>query len=150
MGMARGNGHGARYMCMAAPAIETKIWLALRKRLEEFPTSVPIAWPGVAFTPTSKYVRVGFSIIPPERRLIKAGPHDRKGVFSLTPCGVLSTEGESLLELAGQLADHFPVDVPFCYMDACVCVIAEPHVVGGYQDKGFWNVPVTINWQCFA
>jgi len=137
---------------MATPKVETKIWLALKSRLRSFSwdVQVPFAYPGEAFTPEGLFIRADFTLNRPNRILLKSGPHRREGLLALVVCDVLSSAGEYSLNLAASLAEHFPVDTPFCYMDICVCVPSEPHVMGGYEDRGYWNVPVNIAWQCFA
>ena len=139
---------------MPQPTIETKIWKALESRLDQFvskyPRPIPFAKPGQIFTPSGLYVRVDLVINRPSRMLVSLGPHDRQGLLSLTVSTPLSATGDHALDLAGELAEHFPPDTPFCFMDTCVCVPAEPHVHGGFQDSGTFQVPVDIQWRCFA
>lgn len=136
---------------MAAPSVTTKIWLALKHRLLEFTPGTAFAFPGVSFTPSGRYVRVGFTLIEPERILVDSKkPHLRNGTLNLTVCDLLQADGEPMLEMAGALAEHFPIDTPFTYQDVCVSVRSAPHVLGGFQDDGHWQVPVNITWQCFA
>lgn len=133
-----------------AATTETKIWMALRRHLEAFTPRPAYAFPGVIFTPHGSYVRVDFAPIQPEQVTLSEKPHLRNGILSLVVVNPLSHSGEQSLNLAGLLARHFPALSSYQFEDICVRIRAEPHVMGGFEDRGNWQVPVNISWQCFA
>lgn len=133
-----------------AAFVETKIWMALKNRLLQITPLPAFAFPGEIFTPNGPYVRADFIINAPERVTVNERPHNRLGILALTTVHPLSASGEVMLNLAGSLAHHFPVDSVHTFQDVCVRIRAEPHVLGGFEDNGNWQIPVNITWQCFA
>lgn len=135
---------------MANPTTEVAIWLALKARVKSFATSpaLPVFWPGETAAPTGAHVEVMNIVAPPERVLLKAGPHDRRGTLQLMlkhPLAALQYEVTQ--ELAGKIAEHFPCDLMMRFGSACVRVIAAPEVHEGFRDEGWWVTPVRVRWQ---
>lgn len=139
------------------PGIETQIWLAIKARIESLPGSVggyPIAWPGEMYSPSNApYLRIGRASAAPNSEIIADGkPHTRLGSLIITLVYPVSDHQLTAVydELAGQIAKHFQDGTQMRYNQACVKVTSYPHVQPGYLDGGYWNVPVSIPWRCFA
>lgn len=118
-----------------------------------------IAWPAQAFEPPyfddslQPYIRVGSVTTSPVPVFIDAGrKHRRTGTLTLTLVHPLlkNTEVSLYREIAGKIAEHFAEGVNMLYNDVCVTVTAYPHVQAGYEDTGYWTIPVTIPWQTYA
>lgn len=146
------------------PGIETQIWLAIKGRIESLPAEIdsingtdgeyPIAWPGELFSPTNEpYLRIGRATAAPAAVFIDDGkPHDRNGSLIITLVYPLSEKRmyELYDEIASTIAAHFQDGTQMRYNRVCVKVSSYPHVQPGYEDNGYWSVPVSIPWRCFA
>lgn len=140
-----------------AATTETKIWLALKSRIETIPLAYQKAYAGEKFTPPSSggkllpYLRIGRVSANPSRLFIAdGGPYDRNGFIIITLVYPLSQDQSVYDQLAGQIAEHFRDDVKMPYQGICVSVPSYPHVVEGYEDNGYWSIPVRIPWRVFA
>lgn len=134
------------------PAIETQIWLALKSVIDSLGLSLPIAWPAQKFTAvTSGYIRVAHVSAAPNPELIANGKkHTRRGYLMITLVMPMQYDTSVFTEQAGQIANHFKEGANVRYNDVCVTITSAPHVVDGYEDGGYWNVPVRIPWRTFA
>lgn len=141
------------------PTTEVKIWLALRARIESIPLSFAKAWPAETFTPPhsgsqlSPYIRIGTVTVDPLPVQIATGkPHVRTGTLILTLVHPMMN-GYSMPvynQFAGTIAEHFADGTEMRYDNVCVRVTAQPHVQPGYEDSGFWTIPVSIPWRTVA
>lgn len=139
------------------PSVETKIWLALRERIESIPLPFAKAWPAETFTPThtdgqlTPYLRIGRVTVAPIPVLIDDGKrHQRTGTLIITLVHPLGQVTSVYDEYAGQIANHFAEGASMYYGGVCVKITAQPHVQPGYEDNGYWTTPVSIPWQTFA
>ena len=134
------------------PAIETQIWLALKSGIDSLPLNYPIVWPAETFTAvTSGYIRVGHVSSSPNPELIATGKkHTRRGFLMLTLVMPLDQDTSVFIDQAGQIANHFKEGATVHYGSVCVTITANPHVMDGYEDGGYWSVPVRIPWRTFA
>ena len=134
------------------PAVETQIWLALKSGIDSLPLSYRIAWPAKAFTATTGgYIRVGHVSSAPNPELIANGKkHTRRGFLMLTLVMPISYDTSVFTDQAGQIAEHFKDGATVRYGSVCVTITSAPHVMDGYEDGGYWNVPVRIPWRTFA
>lgn len=140
------------------PTIETRIWMALRAHVSSLPLSLPIMWPGEAnelkFDSDGKllpYIRVGRITVAPVRLLLKGGqPSQRRGTLMLTLVHPVGGPVEVPDDIAGKIAEHFIDGTQVKYQGLCVEITSYPHVMDGYEDVGFWTIPVSIPWECFA
>ncbi len=134
------------------PAVETQIWLALKSGIDSLGLTLPIAWPAEKFTAvTSGYIRVGTVSAAPNPELIATGKkHTRRGFLMLTLVMPLGQDSSVFVDLAGQIAEHFKEGETVHYGSVCVTITSAPHVMDGYEDGGYWNVPVRIPWRTFA
>jgi len=137
--------------------IETSIWLALKARIEDIPLGLTFAWPGQTFTPTYSgakllpYLRIGRVTNAPVSMLIANGkPHERNGRLIVTLVHPLGNDVAVYDQMAATIAEHFIDGTQMPYGRVCVSVPSYPHVQEGYEDNGYWTVPVSIPWRCFA
>lgn len=141
---------------MSAKA-ETAIWLALKSRIDTLMTSTPKAWPAMAFTAPSgatglqAYLRIGRVMAAPVRMVIAHGkPHDRTGFLMITLVQPMTMQNTSMYDqLAGTIAEHFKDGTQASFGGVCVTVTSYPHIMDGYEDAGYWAIPVRIPWRCF-
>ena len=134
------------------PAVETKIYLALKNSVEALGLSLPIAWPAEKFTAVmSGYIRVGVVTAAPTAALIADGKkHVRRGSLMLTLVAPMNQNSSVFIEMAAGIASQFKEGANVRYNDVCVTITSAPHVMDGYEDGGYWNVPVRISWRTFA
>ena len=137
--------------------IETAIWLALKSRVETVPLAYAKAWPGQAFEVPhagglpQPYLRVGRVSVGPVRKMIAAGkPHERAGAMVITLVQPLGDDISVYDQAGAKVARHFCDGTEMAFSGVCVSVTAYPHVQEGYEDDGYWTVPVRIPWRCFA
>ena len=134
------------------PSVETKIWLALKNHLMQYDPSITKLMPAqIEAPPRDKYIRVGSVTVAPQSILIDDGkPHRRTGFLVLSVVMPLHQATEVYDNEAGQLARHFIDGTQVYYGGVCVTVTSYPHIGDGYQESGFWETPVRVQWQCFA
>lgn len=139
--------------------VETAIWLALKLRVESLPLDYAKAWPSQVFAVPHggvppmplPYLRIGRISVAPVRRLIAAGkPHERTGSLMITLVYPVGQEVHVYDQLAGTIANYFKDGTQMNHEGVCVTVASYPHVQEGYEDNGYWTVPVRIPWRCFA
>lgn len=137
--------------------VETSIWLALKSRIDTLAMSYPRAWPGEDFYPPSAggmpapYIRVGRSSAAPASVFLEDGKaHNRLGSIILTLVHPLGQNVAVYDEIAGNIAKHFKDGTHARFGNVCLTVTRFPHVQEGYEDNGYWTVPVVIPWRCFA
>ena len=137
--------------------IETSIWLALKARIDTLPLAYPKAWPGQTFQVPSSgglpqpFLRVGRVSADPMRLFLGDGePHRRTGSLMVTLVHPLGQAVAVYDQIAAGIAEHFIDGTQMRYGAVCVAVSSCPHVQEGYEDTGYWTVPVRIPWRCFA
>ena len=142
------------------PTIKTKIWLALRARVESLVLSPvhPIAWPNENFTPTTAggvlapYLEVMHLPNTTDRLFINRGDANRfAGILQVSAMYRLGLpHGETIAgEIAGLVAAHFPADLYLPYSDIRLRVTKEPDVAQGFRDDDTtrWKTPVSIRYE---
>lgn len=145
--------------------VETKIWLALKSRIDTLPLDFPALMPGepteAPFDEAGSYfaegklkpfIRVGRATADPSRTFIANGmPHVRTGFLILTLAHPMDAPNASVYyQYAGIIADHFSDSKSMQYNDVCVTISSYPTVSDGYDDNGYFNIPVRIPWRCSA
>lgn len=142
---------------MPQPHVETKIWLALKAHVETIPLTLVKAWPGQKFTPPAgtntlpPYLRIGRVTVDPVRQFLDFGkPHERTGALMVTLVYPLGPDIAVFDNIAGTIAAHFADGTQMRYADVCVLVPNYPYVNEGYEDNGYWTVPISIPWRCYA
>ncbi|WP_394065420.1 DUF4128 domain-containing protein [Alcaligenes sp. WGS1538] len=136
---------------------ETAIWLALKSRIESLALPYNKAWPGQTFEVPhagglpQPFLRIGRVSVAPVRQLIAPGmPHDRTGSLMITLVHPLGQDVAVYDQIAAGIAGHFKDGTEMRYGGVCVSVTAYPHVQEGYEDNGYWTVPVRVPWRCFG
>ena len=143
------------------PTAEVKIWLALKSRIDSLPLTLSKAWPAETFTPPHSgnpptlqpYIRIGTVTVDPLPVQIATGkPHVRTGTLILTLVHPLRNGYTMPVynQFAGTIAEHFADGTMMRYDNVCVKVTAQPHVQPGYEDNGYWTIPVSIPWRTVA
>ena len=138
--------------------IKTKIWLALRARVESLVLSPvhPIAWPNENFTPPASvlapYLEVMHLPNTSDRLFINRGDANRySGILQISAMYRLGTpHGETMAgEIAGLVAEHFPADLYMPYSDIRLRVTKDPDVAQGFRDDETqrWKTPVSIRYE---
>lgn len=137
--------------------VETAIWLALKSRIETLPLTHAVAWPGEVFEAPhagglpQPYLRIGRASASPVRQLIAPGkPHERTGALVVTLAHPLGQSVSVYDQAAAVIAEHFRDGTHMTWGGVCVSVTSYPHVQEGYEDNGYWTVPVRVPWRCFA
>lgn len=136
-------------------AIETDIMAALFVRAGSFAASpaLPVAWPNLPFTPPSdqRYLRVQFVPNMASRVLIDSdGAHRRIGLLQIS---VYWTKGVNIagpMAVAAAIAAHFPCDTKLRSGAATVRITKTPDVRDLIVEAAAVQIPVMIDWECFA
>ena len=139
---------------MTTPSVDTRIWRALNKRLQSCPTRPAVVIdPGeVEGLPTVANWLVSLIGADPVRVFVADdAPAERRGtlqvVHRVRP-GDYATAG--LIELGGQIAQHFKAGTRTKDGPVCVKVVSPPSVGDFFLDKGWVNIPVRIRWETAA
>ena len=133
------------------PGIETKIWLALKSRIQSIPGGLAIAYPADVFTPgAAAYIAVGRVNIAPERVFVASGAHERRGTLTLSHVAPIGQDQAVYEEAGAKIAAHFPADLCMNFQGIAVKVVSASHVVDGYRDGAWWRTPVNVFWRCAA
>jgi len=140
-----------------AATIETSIWLAIKARIATLLPTYGKAYPGETFSPPYSgsallpYLRIGRVSAVPARQMIADGQgYERQGFIIVTLVYPLGQAVEVYDQIAGTIADHFNDMVRMNYGSVCVSVPSYPQVLEGFEDNGYWTIPVRIPWRCFA
>lgn len=136
------------------PSVETQIWLALKARIETLPLQIVKLWPAEKSSPPTLpagFLRIGRVTVAPNRQFIKDGqPYERTGALIITLVQPLLHDVAVYDNQAGNIAEHFKDGTKTRFGNVCVKVTSYPHVQEGYEDFGYWNVPISIPWRAFA
>jgi hypothetical protein len=147
------------------PTIETKTWLALKARVQSLVLTPPLAvvLPRDDAKPPSSgnparpdpYLEVRHLPNQNERPWIGDDePALRRGILQLTlkvPLVLKWTEAEQT-EVAGLIAEHFPVGLTMISDGLSVHVERHPDVAQGFRDDKdpYWQTPVSVRYWCEA
>lgn len=134
-------------------SVNKDIWMAIKARIKTLSIDT-ITWPTDKFIqPASTYARVAFISSAPERILIKDGmKHDRSGMVIITFIAPL-LDGlglDSYINEADKIAKHFKDGTKMVYNGVCVQVPSYPRVGDGFEQDGYWCIPVGVPWRTFA
>lgn len=142
------------------PRIQSKIWFALRARVESLVLipELPIIWPSQSRDiPSGRCLEVIYMPNRPRRLFLgSTDAHERRGILQiglLSELNAASQYQENFLQqIAGDIAAHFPCDLPMTYDDITVKVYEAPEVAPAFKDdarKRFVHA-VRIRWELFA
>ncbi|WMT85566.1 DUF4128 domain-containing protein [Pelagibacterium sp. 26DY04] len=142
---------------MATPTVETKIWLAIKARIDTLSLSQPhttIDGDRPETLPNGMVIEVMYRPNRPQRRYLDGGdPPFRQGFVQL---GLMFRPGDTSRphsqEMAGDIAGHFPADLPMRYGGITVKVSEAPEVGGGFLDdeRQRFVTPITVRWKTEA
>lgn len=149
------------------PAVETKIWLALKSRVATIAgyAANQFAWPMVPFTPPQAdgrplpYLDVAHMPNRNSRTLIGSkGPMQRPGILQIAlmwpaseiGTGTGKTHPDVLVQQAGDIAAHFSTDLCMAFQGVSVRVTKAPDVAQPTRDDAYWRVPVSIFYETYA
>lgn len=134
--------------------LESKIEGALFYRVFNMALDPPlrIAWPNEDFEPNGQtYLVVDHMPNQTDRLFLGSNdPQRRQGILQITVRGKLSERAIVFTEIAGQVAAHFPTDLPMRREGITVKVTKAPSIAPALVDGPNWSVPVSINYECFA
>ena len=133
------------------PGIETKIWIALKSRIQSIPGGLAIAYPADVFTPgAAAYIAVDDTSAAPQRVMVSRGHHERVGVITVSYVAPIGQDFSVYKEAGSAIAAHFPADLCMNFQGVAVRVIKDSYVVDGYRDGAWWRTPVNVFWRCGA
>ena len=131
--------------------VETKIWMALKTRIQSIPGGLAIAYPADVYTPgAAAYIAVGRVNIAPERVFVAAGAPERRGTLTLSHVAPIGQDQAVYEEAGAKIAAHFPDDLCMNFQGVAVRIVSASHVVDGYRDGAWWRTPVNVFWRCGA
>lgn len=140
---------------MATPTVETAIWLALRGGVESLALSPAhdVAWPNESYQPTAGAPYLKVEHIP--NRTLRAfigssDPHHYRGILQI---GVMTKLNQNVavgLEVAGDVADHFPADLKLVAHGFTVRITSNPSVGLPQPQATHLMIPVSVEYDCWA
>ena len=145
---------------MFVPSIETRIFQAIKARVETLPmaSEYEIVWTDGPLpkkpngddeesytpSPTQQYLRCTWTPNATQRQLIASRePHRRPGVLQIDVMGLKAQGSGVAREVAGQVAAHFPADLKLSFGGIRAQVLSDPSVVSPFIDTHI-QVPVSI------
>lgn len=134
--------------------IEKSIENALFERVASLVLNpaLPVAWPNIAFQrPATGYLRVTHVPNTSRRRFVgSTEPHQRRGILQIDVFLPLNGGATKSTENAGKVAQHFPTDLKLPKDGLTVRITKAPDIAQGFSEETYWQVPLTISYDCFA
>ena len=137
------------------PTLEASMFQALKARVATLPmiATHPVIWstettasPDVS----TRYLRATWIPNRVTRLFIgSSAPHQRPGLLQIDVMEPKMYGEDSAIEIAGQVAEHFPADLPMYSVDLRVRVTQAPDI-GPVLAGTHLQVPVTIRVEAFA
>lgn len=135
---------------MAEPTIQSKLWLALKSRIDTITTSPSLTHvePGEVFEPNGPHLLISDARNDVARLGIDVAQQTRSGTLLLQVRWPVSTPitHAQLVELAGTIADHFPADLSMTYGGVCARVQQDATVLQPDRDAAWRFVTVRVLW----
>lgn len=133
------------------PSTETKIWLALKSRIDTLVTSPTLTKvePGQVFTPgNGPFLMISDARNPVQRVGIDTSLQVRSGTLILSVRWPIATHVShtQLVEIGGQIAAHFPADLSMQYGGLCVRVTEDATMLQPDHDGAWRVVSVRVLW----
>ncbi|GAA4169097.1 phage tail terminator-like protein [Shinella granuli] len=131
------------------PSIETSQWMALKARIQSLTLSpaLPVVWPKGVAPASGKYLRADWVLNRVQRRAVSSdGAQIRPGILQLSIFSPISPSeaAEVDMELAGQIAEHFPTDHRMTFGGVSVRVQRAPSISQAYRTDAYWITPVSV------
>lgn len=136
-----------------AESVEAKISDLLLGHLAEFPQSpaLPIAWPGLPFTPPSgTYLEA--TLIPNTNVNRGLGTDDSTQFRGILQVAVMASANEGIIaamEIASHIADHFERGTALSEGTLRVKFEGRPSIAPYMQEPDRLRIPVSIRWHAF-
>ncbi|WP_422366411.1 phage tail terminator-like protein [Pelagibius sp.] len=132
-------------------SVEVNIWMALRGRLETLSVipAAPVVYPKED-APAGRYLRVQHLPNRLSRFAVGSdGSNERPGILQVSVMSPIETQetAEVDMEVAGQVAAHFPADLMLEFGGLQVRITRAPDVAGAYRDEAHWRTPVSIPYE---
>lgn len=135
---------------MAEPSIHTKHWFALKSRIDTLVTNptLPRAEPGQVIDSSSPYLLISDARNPVQRLGIDTDLHQYTGTLILSARWPIATaiSHAQLVEIGGDIADHFPADTMMQYGGACIRVTENATMLQPDVDGAWRFVTVRVLW----
>lgn len=133
------------------PSIETKLWLALKSRIDTLVTSPTLTKvePGQVFTPgNGPFLLISDARNDVDRLGIDTSLQTRSGTLILQVRWPVSTpiSHAQLVEIGGQIAAHFPADLSMQYGGVCARVTQDATMLQPDHDGAWRVVTVRVLW----
>ena len=114
--------------------------------------ALPVSWPNVAFSPPSngRYLRVSLLPNVTQRLFINSATHRRPGILQISVVVPLNVGASAATRIAGQVAEHFPMDLRVTSGGVSVRVTKAPDIAPAIKEDAAWIVPVSVSFQAFA
>lgn len=132
------------------PSVETKLWLALKSRIDTLATSPTLTKvePGEIFEPSGPFMLISDARNDVARIGIDTDLQTRSGTLLLQVRWPVSTPitHAQLVEIAGAIAAHFPADLSMSYGGVCVRVTQDATVLQPDRDGAWRFVTVRVLW----
>ena len=137
-----------------AITVDGKIATAVLRRAQTLPGGLPIAWPGVDFSPETdapagKWIRVQH-IPNTVERMTFDGLHRLRGLMQVT---VFCPKGRGEIEIrdmAGAVVEHFPADLTLTEDGLTVRIMQRPEARDTMTDDLGVFIPVMIQWESWV
>lgn len=140
---------------MSVPSIETKIYQAIKARVDTLPmkATYPIVWTdGSAYSPNPNqpYLRCTWTPNTTQRQFIGSkDPHRRPGILQIDVMGTKAQGSGVAREVAGQVAQHFPTDLRVAFQGIEARVMKAASVLSPFIETHI-QVPVVIELETYA
>lgn len=142
---------------MATPTTETAIWEALKAHVQSMVLSpvIPasrVFLPDMAFTSpgaTVSYFKVEHIPNRTLRPLIDATAHYR-GILQVSLYAPLGMGLTPSLEIAGDIADHFPADLRLVHSGIGIRIVKHPDVGPAIREATHLHIPVSIDFETYS
>lgn len=135
--------------------VESSIQTALFSRAASLVLSPvhPVSWPNVNFTaPASKkYLRVSHLPNTTDRLFVgNADPHQHQGILQIMVCAPLNSGEATARELAGLIANHFPVGLRLHSGGVQVKITKRANIASALITATELQIPVSISYRAFT
>lgn len=135
---------------MPMPENSTRIWMALKGRVQEAAGDLQIAWPGEVFEASGPFLAVSEVLAAPERRSFRGtDPHRARGTLALRLSVPVRDKfaPEVCRERAAQIAAAFPADLWLTFDGQRVRIREKGAVLAGYPDGGWHHWPLQVRYE---
>lgn len=133
---------------------ETKIWQALKSRVNAITTTYSKDWQGSDFTPSDEpYIEIRHLPNYSNRVLIEDdGQHKYKGILQLSLMYPVSKKHtyEVMQEIAATIAATFVCGQVLTFQGVSVTIEKKPDIAQPFREEGFWKFPITIRYFSFS